>query len=82
MPRALVFHLCNSNGDWAGVLIWNGAEENLAINYEALACIVVLGSIAWKDEDDEDLTWRNGPRLILSSHSPSIDFIMSFSLNE
>jgi hypothetical protein len=50
VPEVSVFHLHDSDGNWAGVLVSNGTEANL---HEACECVVVSGGVTWRDGNDE-----------------------------
>ncbi|KAJ2997810.1 hypothetical protein NUW58_g533 [Xylaria curta] len=53
VPVVSIFHLHDSTGDWAGILISNGAEEISAASEKACEFIAVSGGISWKDGNDE-----------------------------
>ncbi|KAI1129099.1 heterokaryon incompatibility protein-domain-containing protein [Nemania abortiva] len=74
VPRVSMFHLRDNNGNWAGVLESNGAEESLSASHEAWECVVVSGGIAWKDADGEPTSLVEWAQVDLIQSLPKYEF--------
>ncbi|KAI1746812.1 heterokaryon incompatibility protein-domain-containing protein [Xylaria castorea] len=69
-----MFHLHLDNGNWAGVLISNGASESLACSHEARECIVVSGGVTWKDANDEQTSLEEWAQVDVIKSLPKYEF--------
>ncbi|KAF2967175.1 hypothetical protein GQX73_g6400 [Xylaria multiplex] len=74
VSRVSMFNLHSSNGDWAGVLISNGAEESFGTNYKACDCVVVSGGTTWKDRNDEETDFEEWAQVDVIKSLPRYEF--------